>query len=73
MEERETRYVETPAVVREEPVVREQQVVREERVVREPDESTDLVGYAAIKWTAIVVIVLAVLAFLAWYVAPRIG
>jgi len=30
-----------------------------------------LAGYAAIKYTAIVVIVLAILAFLAWYVIPR--
>jgi hypothetical protein len=30
-------------------------------------------GYAAIKYTAIVIIVLAILAFLAWYVVPRIG
>jgi hypothetical protein len=30
------------------------------------------VGFAAIKYTAIVVIVLAILAFLAWYVLPRI-
>jgi hypothetical protein len=40
--------------------------------VHEP-ESNGLVGYAAIKYTAIVVIVLAILAFLAWYVLPRIG
>jgi hypothetical protein len=38
-----------------------------------PEESHGLVGYAAIKYTAIVVIVLAILAFLAWYVIPRIG
>lgn len=37
-----------------------------------PEESNGLVGYAAIKYTAIVVIVLAILAFLAWYVLPRI-
>jgi hypothetical protein len=30
------------------------------------------VGYAAIKYTAIVVIVLAILAFIAWYVLPRV-
>jgi hypothetical protein len=29
-----------------------------------------LVGYAAIKYTAIVIIVLAILAFLAWYLIP---
>lgn len=38
---------------------------------REPGNG--LVGYAAIKYAAIVVIVLAILAFLAWYVLPRIG
>jgi hypothetical protein len=31
-----------------------------------------LVGYAAIKYAAIVIIVLAVLAFLAWYLIPAI-
>ena len=36
------------------------------------DESNGVVGYAAIKYTAIVVIVLAILAFLAWYVIPHI-
>lgn len=40
--------------------------------VREP-ESNGLVGYAAIKYVAIVVIVLAILGFLAFYVLPRIG
>jgi cell division septal protein FtsQ len=40
--------------------------------VREP-EGNGLVGYAAIKYTAIVVIVLAILAFVAWYILPRIG
>jgi hypothetical protein len=40
--------------------------------VREPETNNSLVGYAAIKYTAIVVIVLAILAFLAWYVLPRI-
>jgi hypothetical protein len=33
-------------------------------------ESSGLAGYAAIKYTAIVIIVLAILAFLAWYVMP---
>ena len=28
-------------------------------------------GFAAIKYTAIVIIVLAILAFLAWYVVPK--
>ena len=33
-------------------------------------ESSGLAGYAAIKYTAIVILVLAILAFLAWYVVP---
>jgi len=37
--------------------------------VREP-EGSGLVGYAAIKYAAIVVIVLAIVA---WYILPRIG
>jgi hypothetical protein len=41
--------------------------------VREPEEGSGLVGYAAIKYAAIVVIVLAILAFVAWYILPRIG
>jgi len=41
--------------------------------VREPATSDGLVGYAAIKYVAIVVIVLSILAFLAWYVLPRLG
>jgi hypothetical protein len=41
--------------------------------VRDPEGSNGLVGYAAIKYAAIVIIVLAILAFLAWYVIPRIG
>jgi hypothetical protein len=40
--------------------------------VREPETGSGLVGFAAIKYTAIVVIVLAILAFLAWYVLPRL-
>jgi hypothetical protein len=40
--------------------------------VREP-EGSGLAGYAAIKYTAIVIIVLAILTFLAVYVLPRIG
>jgi hypothetical protein len=36
----------------------------------EPERSGGLVGYAAIKYTAIVVIVLAILAFLAFYLIP---
>jgi hypothetical protein len=39
--------------------------------IQEP-ESNSLVGYAAIKYTAIVIIVLSILAFLAWYVVPRL-
>jgi hypothetical protein len=34
-------------------------------------ESSSLAGYAAIKYSAIVIIVLAILAFIAWYVIPR--
>ena len=33
-------------------------------------ESSGLTGFAAIKYTAIVIIVLAILAFLAWYIIP---
>ena len=33
-------------------------------------ESSGLAGYAAIKYSAIVIIVLAILAFIAWYVIP---
>jgi hypothetical protein len=33
-------------------------------------ESSSLTGFAAIKYTAIVVIVLAILAFVAWYIVP---
>jgi hypothetical protein len=36
-------------------------------------ENDGLVGFAAIKYTAIVVIVLAILAFLALYILPRLG
>ena len=36
----------------------------------EPEPGSGLTGYAAIKYTAIVIIVLAILAFLAWYVVP---
>ena len=40
--------------------------------VHEPGTPSDggLTGYAAIKYTAIVIIVLAILAFLAWYIIP---
>ena len=37
------------------------------------EDSNGVVGYAAIKYTAIVVIVLAILAFIAWYVLPRVS
>ena len=33
-------------------------------------ESSGLAGYAAIKYSAMVIIVLAILAFIAWYVIP---
>ena len=33
-------------------------------------ESSGLAGYAAIKYSAIVIIVLAILAFIAWYLIP---
>ena len=36
------------------------------------DESNGVVGFAAIKYTAIVVIVLAILAFIALYVIPAL-
>jgi hypothetical protein len=51
------------------------QVVPEEHRTDEPvihEGSNGLVGYAAIKYAAIVIIVLAILAFLAWYVLPRV-
>lgn len=41
-------------------------------MVHEPDSSGGLVDLAAIKYTAIVIIVLAILAFLGWYVLPRL-
>ena len=43
---------------------------REAPVVREP-EGNGLVGYAAIKYAAIVIIVLAILAFIAFYLIPQ--
>jgi hypothetical protein len=45
--------------------------VHEQPTIHDP-ESNSLVGYAAIKYTAIVINVLAILAFLAWYVLPRV-
>ena len=38
-----------------------------------PEPESGWTGYAAIKYSAIVVIVLAILAFLAWYVIPALG
>ena len=38
----------------------------------DPEPGSGLTGYAAIKYTAIVIIVLASLAFLAWYIDPAI-
>ena len=43
-----------------------------EPVPVEPERDS-LTGYAAIKYSAIVIIVLAILAFLAWYVIPKLG
>jgi hypothetical protein len=43
----------------------------ESHPVHEPDHGS-WTGYAAIKYTAIVIIVLAILAFLAWYVVPKL-
>lgn len=42
----------------------------EEHTHNPEPESSGLAGYAAIKYTAIVIIVLAILAFIAWYVIP---
>jgi hypothetical protein len=36
----------------------------------DPEPGSGMTGFAAIKYTAIVVIVLAILAFLAWYIVP---
>ena len=44
----------------------------EERPTSDPEGGNGLVGFAAIKYTAIVVIVLAILGFLAFYLLPRI-
>ena len=41
-------------------------------VVRDPEGSGGLVGYAAIKYIAIVAIVLAILVFLALYLIPAL-
>jgi hypothetical protein len=39
----------------------------------EPEEKGSLTGYAAIKYTAIVIIVIAILVFLAVYVLPLVN
>ncbi len=38
----------------------------------DPEPGSGMTGFAAIKYTAIVIIVLAILAFLAWYVIPKL-
>lgn len=50
----------------------EERHTHEPTMVHEPENSGGLVGFAAIKYTAIVIIVLAILAFLGWYVLPAI-
>ena len=37
----------------------------------DPETGSGLTGFAAIKYTAIVIIVLAILAFLAWYIVTK--
>jgi len=44
----------------------------DEPVVRDPEGGSGLVGYAAIKYVAIVAIVIAILVFLALYVIPAL-
>jgi hypothetical protein len=44
----------------------------EEPVARDPEGGSGLVGYAAIKYIAIVAIVLAILVFLALYLIPAL-
>lgn len=46
--------------------------VRESAPAPVHEESNGVVGYAAIKYTAIVVIVLAILAFIAFYLLPTL-
>ena len=41
-------------------------------VVRDPEGGSGLVGYAAIKYIAIVAIVIAILVFLGWYLIPAL-
>lgn len=58
-----------------EPVRRDEHVHKDvgERKVVEPDtDRTNLVAYAAIKYTAIVIIVIAILYFLAVFVVPAL-
>ena len=45
----------------------------DEAPVRDPEGGSGLVGYAAIKYVAIVVIVLAILVFLALYLIPALS
>jgi len=45
-------------------------VMSDEHTHSPEPESSGLAGYAAIKYSAIVIIVLAILAFIAWYVIP---
>ena len=40
--------------------------------VRDPEGGSGLVGYAAIKYVAIVAIVIAILVFLGWYLIPAL-
>jgi hypothetical protein len=44
----------------------------EESPARDPERGSGLVGFAAIKYVAIVVIVIAILVFLALYVIPAL-
>jgi len=38
----------------------------------DPEPGSGMTGFAAIKYSAIVIIVLAILAFLAWYIVPKV-
>ena len=44
----------------------------EENQIRDPEGGSGLVGYAAIKYVAIVAIVIAILVFLALYLIPAL-
>ena len=48
------------------------EVHEETPVVRDPEAGSGLVGYAAIKYVAIVAIVIAILVFLALYLIPAL-